>query len=435
MVSRTGNRPVRKGRYGKFKILTWAELVLRVLEHRCPISLPAVRAGEYDFVRSRTGSYERGRIVARDDLIEQRTAKLVSAFGHYVGVHDQQVPFTGEQLATHRACIALRGQAGGVRAAVNDERFVQALQRTLRAWGIGVRGSHLVSAGDFAAALHAALPPLEALESLMIDQDLPTGINDEIWSLISSLGVVQNTAKIVAGTKTLHHLLPELIVPMDRAWTGTFFQFHLSEWQNPASQRRIFQLAYTQFAGIARRVHPQQYVTGQRWRTSRSKVIDNAVIGFCKTEISRASSPDADSDTEGSKWISFEVTGYPPAKNEALSMLGAGHPHASRVRLLLEAAQQACAAQAFTPIEDGSIALDVVLRTLPGQNPADATNYLGGIADVLEDKYRRGPLEHLSPLNTVWLYRNDRQIKQVSYREVDSGQNGYTITIRSLNNS
>jgi hypothetical protein len=29
--------------------------------------------------------------------------------------------------------------------------------------------------------------------------------------------------------------------------------------------------------------------------------------------------------------VSFTVTGYPPAKNEARSMLAAGHTHASRV--------------------------------------------------------------------------------------------------------
>jgi hypothetical protein len=39
------------------------------------------------------------------------------------------------------------------------------------------------------------------------------------------------------------------------------------------------QLACTQFAAVAGRVQPEQYVTGQDWRTSRSKVIDNAMIG------------------------------------------------------------------------------------------------------------------------------------------------------------
>jgi hypothetical protein len=368
--------------------------------------------------------------MARMDLIDKRIDKLASAFGHYVRVHDEQVPFTGEQLAAHRACIALRQRAGSVRAAVRDEQFVQALRRTLRAWRIGVRASRLVSDHDFNAALHAALPSLEALEPFAIDSgDLPEDITRRLWLLIDSLGVVENKAKIVAGTKTLHHLLPDLIVPMDRAWTGTFFQFHLPEWQDPDSQRRIFQIAYTHFAAVAGRVQPEQYVTGRGWRTSRSKVIDNALIGYCKAELGER--PPSAEDTVNQ--VSFNVPGYPPAKNEALSMLGSGHSHASRVLLLLKLAGQACGAQGFVPVGKGHVALDVVVCAPAGQNPADATNYLGGIGDVLEDKSSRDPLDHLGPLRTVWLYRNDRQITQVSYREIESGQVGYTVTIRSFN--
>jgi hypothetical protein len=303
-----------------------------------------------------------GLFVARDDLIGERTLELSSAFGHYVRIYDERVPFTGEQLAAHRECIRLRRQVGSVRAAVGDEQFMQALHRTLRAWGIGVRASRLVPADDFAVALHAALPRLEDLEPLAIDGELPGDIAERLWSLINSLGIVQNSAKIVAGTKTLHHLLPDLVVPMDRAWTGAFFRFHLPEWQDPASQRRIFGLAFTRFAEIARQVHLQQYVTGQGWRTRRTKVLDNSIIGFCKAELASVSL-----DEKPSGGITFDVPGYPPAKNEALSMLGAGHGHAPRVRLLLEAARQACQSQSFMPVDDGPVALDVVLRCPSGQ--------------------------------------------------------------------
>ena len=241
-------------------------------------------------------------------------------------------------------------------------------------------------------------------------------------------GPPENKAKIVAGTKTLHHLLPDLVVPMDRAWTGTFFRFHLPEWQDPASQRRIFELAYTHFVVVAQRAQPAQYVTGQGWRTSRSKVIDNALIGYCEAEFGEQ--PPVSEGVVNQ--ISFDVAGYPPIKNEALSMLSANHPYAGRVQALLEAADQARQAQGFVPIDAGPIALDVVVHTSSGQNPADATNYLGGIGDVLQDKSSYGLADGLGRLVSVWLYRNDQQIKQVTYRETESSQAGYTVTIRAL---
>jgi hypothetical protein len=39
--------------------------------------------------------------------------------------------------------------------------------------------------------------------------------------------------------------------------------------------------------------------------------------------------------------IGFSVAGYPPAKNEAKSMLAAGHMYADRVLVLLQAARGA----------------------------------------------------------------------------------------------
>jgi hypothetical protein len=163
--------------------------------------------------------------MARTDVIEQRISKLVSRFGRYVEAYDQRVSFTSEQLAAHRQTIVLRRQLGSVRAAATDDKFAASLRRTLLAWGIGRRASRLVPADQFAAALRAAVPRLEELEPLTIDgDDLPADIADRLWLLTNSLGVVENKAKLVAGAKTLHHLLPDLVPPIDREYTGAFFQ-------------------------------------------------------------------------------------------------------------------------------------------------------------------------------------------------------------------
>lgn len=366
----------------------------------------------------------------RSQLIDARVAKLTSAFGRYVRVYDEQVSFTSRQLAAHRACLALRREAGSVRRAVNDPRFVESLLQTLRAWRMGKRQSRLVSPEQFAVALQSALPELEALEDMAIDAvDLPEDIGERLSLVIQSLGIVENKAKVVAGSKALHHLLPDLVPPMGRRWTGRFFQFHLPEWQDPRSQRRIFTLAYQQFVDVARQVQPQQYVTGRGWRTCRTKIIDNAVIGFCKNELG-TSPPLEDVGNQ----IVFEVRGYPPAKDGVNSIFGVEHRHGPRVLALLDAADHALQERPdFTPIEDGTVSMEVEVYAPPGGVLGDATNYLDGIADVLEEKEkRRGSLDHLGDMNKVWLYGDDRQIKQVSYREVASEQVRYRVTVRSL---
>jgi hypothetical protein len=365
----------------------------------------------------------------RSQVIGARVEKLTRGFPRYLQVYDNQVSFTSTQLAAHRACLSLRQEAGSVAAAACDERFARALRQTLLAWKVGVRAGRLVQEEDFGAALQAALPKLQALEGLAIDDaGLPAGTGERLWALIESLGIVENKAKIVAGTKALHHLLPDLVVPMDRAWTGKFFQFHLPEWQDARSQHRIFTLAYGQFARVARQVQPQQYVTGHGWRTCRTKILDNALIGLCKAELGTS----VPSEETGNR-VSVEVPGLPPAKDGATSVFAASHTHGPRVRELLQTAQQALGERPdFVPVQEGPVAMEVVLHAPPGTVPGDATNYLGGIADVLEQKSHRVAIDHLGELAQVWLYRNDSQIKQVSYKELAAGQAGYRVTVRSL---
>ncbi len=210
-----------------------------------------------------------------------------------------------------------------------------------------------------------------------------------------------------------------------------FFQLHSHEWQDPASQRRTFLQTHRGFWEIARATQPQQYVDRRGLRTSRTKLLDNALIGFCKVELS----DELDEQTiDMGPELSFKVPGLPPAKNTALSMLGAGRSHAPRVLELLRAAEDALQRSGFVRVEKGSVALEVVVHASPGQEPWDATNYLGGIADVLEEKSRRGTLDHLGELRHVWVYRNDRQIKEVSYRQLEAPDAYYTVRIRELPN-
>jgi hypothetical protein len=129
--------------------------------------------------------------------------------------------------------------------------------------------------------------------------------------------------------------------------------------------------------------------------------------------------------------ISFDVEGFPPAKNEARSMLAAGHGHGERVRRLLEAARRSMSESGFHPLT-GPIGLEVTVHVPPNQDPWDATNYLGGVADALEDKAKRGPLLHLGDLRDVALYANDRQIREVHYRQQDSPTARYRVRIWSL---
>jgi hypothetical protein len=145
--------------------------------------------------------------------------------------------------------------------------------------GIGSRASTLRPFADFVAALRAEAKEIESLDGLAINQPSldVNAVGTTLARLAQSLEIVDNKARIVPGSKALHHLLPELVVPIDREYTQRFF-----EWANPTFQRfpeRCFREAFSAFVAIARQANPAQYV-GDGWYTSQTKVIDNAIVGL-----------------------------------------------------------------------------------------------------------------------------------------------------------
>jgi hypothetical protein len=63
---------------------------------------------------------------------------------------------------------------------------------------------------------------------------------------------------------------------------------------------------------------------------------------------------------------------------------------------------------------------------------ADPTNALGGVADALQAiRPKNVDLMHLGELVDVCLFDNDKQIREIAYRE-EPGELGYTVRLWAL---
>ncbi len=126
--------------------------------------------------------------------------------------------------------------------------------------------------------------------------------------------------------------------------------------------------------------------------------------------------------------LTVELVGLPPAKG-VQAPLSATHRHLPRTRALLQAVR-CLLPSGFTPLST-SVGLDLTVRTPSARRAWDATNYLGGIADVLQNKNRR-ELGHLGDLAMVAVYENDRVIREVRYQHERSDTVGYRLRIWEL---
>jgi hypothetical protein len=224
----------------------------------------------------------------RDITVEQRLDRLERDFPRYLLAFNAKPPFNGSQFEHHRRTIEfLRGFASAADA-VRDEGFAGSLAATLKAWDIGVErhSQFLVPPREFTEQLRHTSLAVAELEHLRIDGP---SMDEEraarrIWLILRDLDIVRYKdrpvkRKVVSGTKALHHLLPDLVFPMDNEYTATFF-----EWRDfGVDSEPRFKHAFRRVAAIARAVAPQSYV-GEGWNTSVSKVLDNAIVGFCLSE-------------------------------------------------------------------------------------------------------------------------------------------------------
>ena len=224
--------------------------------------------------------------MAREQRREYRTAELISDFPMFVDRYDEITPFNrAGQLDLHRRTIMLRREHRTATGALSDEQFIESLYATLRSWGIGTRASVLVPIDQFGDTLQSWSPAFEELDRLAIDDPLldVTGTEDRLWRLITDVDIVENKSKLVALSKTIHHVLPDLLPPIDRAYTQRFFLWETGDFQN--EQERVFRSMWRHFVTIASRADPKAFV-GSGWRTSRTKVIDNAIVAYVRSMLS-----------------------------------------------------------------------------------------------------------------------------------------------------
>ena len=221
----------------------------------------------------------------RHDVVASRIAALVDRFPQWLDVFDRELPFAraGQEDGHVATLIRWKELGGDVASLVRDDVFVSTLYRTLQAWGIGRRASRLVPLDLFRGRLVDAEPRLSELQGVrvsdaMVDQP---GFVADLWDTVDDLGIVENATPMVPGTKALHHILPLLVVPIDRLYTGTFFAWSTARMQY--GQPQLFQEAVAHFTTIARSLDLGS-LTGPGWRSSEAKLIDNSIIGYCRAE-------------------------------------------------------------------------------------------------------------------------------------------------------
>ncbi len=167
---------------------------------------------------------------------------------------------------------------------LSDDEFLELIYITLIAWNMDQRGAKLTSFDEFKKSMLDNRSCLNELYDYRLcslsENDLDIVLN-KIEKLFYELRVMKSKSKIVGISKTLHFLLPNLIMPIDRKYTMNFFYGHNAYNQDISKEFKTFKKVFIKFYEITKQLKlSDKDVDGFNWNTSIPKLIDNAIIGL-----------------------------------------------------------------------------------------------------------------------------------------------------------
>jgi hypothetical protein len=235
------------------------------------------------------------RVVARPRIRRVERARsnvesLVGVFAECVSRFERSNAFPGPSLYFHERAIARRRSHASVDALMADDQFFEYVYAVLPAWGMHRMGKQAAKVGEFGdmvtsfRAGASVIAELWDLDIRALSEREAEVVAKRVWLALSSLKVSTSATRIVAGSKALHHVLPDLVPPIDRQYT---FQFFTGQRAVNTGDERAFLEWFPYLAEIGRRVRTEideALERGGFMATGAAKVIDNAIIGFMQGE-------------------------------------------------------------------------------------------------------------------------------------------------------
>ena len=222
--------------------------------------------------------------------ISQQTKDLIARFDNYISCFEEAFSrdetFGGPSLYFHFQCIK-KYSCVSLEAKLRDERFFEYVYAVLASWGMHRTGTatQLRSYHEFKKEIISQRDRLFEIASFQIwklDLSSSPQVLATLQVILDTMKISKSSAHLVANTKVLHHILPELVPPVDRRHTLAYFGIN-TMLPSQKSAGVIFKYLFPAFVRVATCLSSRlvQIVDlhEENWHTSPTKVIDNALIG------------------------------------------------------------------------------------------------------------------------------------------------------------
>lgn len=204
---------------------------------------------------------------------------LIADFGSCLALGVSKPDQLNSKDEQYLATIKLRRTFTTVVDAIAHDEFLQDLHTTLLGYFGLARRTKLLPLDSFRGELRKHERSIASFDGRKLATEPDTTCAD-LWKLIEQLTTAECKRRLVSGTKTLHLLLPDLVVPVDGRYTGAFLFRYGTDFDAGDAEQKTFRIAFAAFQTIAKAVAPETYVGTHPMHATATKVIDNGVMGF-----------------------------------------------------------------------------------------------------------------------------------------------------------
>ncbi len=221
------------------------------------------------------------KVLQRMDSRVRELSEHLLDFEHYF---ESTETFSGPSLYFHQKAIQSLRSCKSLSEAVLSDDFYDWIYATLASWGMhrmGKNNTKLRNLNEIKLSVREQISIIKDLQHLSLTDLRHSNVEQIgkiIWTLISNIRVSVAEAKIGANSKLLHHILPDLIPPIDRTYTFNFFyDRNMLSIPEEDAFSEIFQRLHK--IAAANKDHITSLIDSS-WNTSSTKVIDNAIVGY-----------------------------------------------------------------------------------------------------------------------------------------------------------
>lgn len=210
-------------------------------------------------------------------------SKDKAAFMSYVKkYYRRKSNFPNSSIYFHNKVIKMIRRTKDYGSLIKDRLFLEFVYATLATWGMDRLdgGARLVKFEVFQKSVKENSILLKELSNYKI-QRLGNNRKREVKAKLSLLFnklKVMKSKKLVGVSKALHHLLPDLVPPIDGTYTLNFFYGNGS--YDKSNQNKKFLEIFDEYYKISRKLLLKKSDLKRKEDTSIPKLLDNAVIGF-----------------------------------------------------------------------------------------------------------------------------------------------------------